>query len=186
MARHVGTVAGMARFDGWRLCPRCGGTLDLTALPTSVVCPECGFVAYANPNPSASALIEDESGRLLLGRRAYEPNAGLWDAIGGFIEEGEDPLEALRREVREETGLEIERGAFVGVWTDVYGDGPDAQSTLNLFWEARVTAGELRAADDVAELAWFARDELPARNEIAFEGVARAIETWRNRVSSGK
>jgi 8-oxo-dGTP diphosphatase len=171
----------MALFHGWRLCPRCGAELDLANAPARVECPACGFVAYSNPNPSASALIADDAGRLLLGRRAFEPNAGMWDSIGGFIEEGEDPLVALEREVLEETGLEVEPGAFVGVWTDVYGDGPDAQSTLNLFWEATVVGGDLRAADDVAELGWFARDELPARDEIAFEGVARAIETWRNR-----
>jgi ADP-ribose pyrophosphatase YjhB (NUDIX family) len=171
----------MARFHGWRLCPRCGAELDFAQVPARVSCPRCGFIEYANPSPSASALIVDGAGRLLLGRRAFEPNAGLWDAIGGFIEEGEDPFVALAREVREETGLEVEPGDFVGVWTDVYGDGPDAQSTLNLFWEARVVGGEPRPADDVAELAWFARDALPVRDEIAFEGVARAIEAWRDR-----
>jgi len=169
----------MARFHGWRLCPRCGAELDLAEAPARVSCPRCGFVGHANPSPSASALIVDGTGRLLLGRRAFEPHAGLWDAIGGFMEEGEEPFAALGREVREETGLDVEPGRFVGVWTDVYGDGPDAQSTLNLFWEARVVGGELRAADDVAELAWFARHELPPRDEIAFEGVARAIAAWQ-------
>jgi ADP-ribose pyrophosphatase YjhB (NUDIX family) len=165
----------MGVLDGWRLCPRCGSSLERE--PGSARCPACGLVAYANPAPTACALVADEAGRLLLARRAHEPFQGLWDTPGGFVEEGEHPLDALRRELREETGLEVEPGRFVGVWMDAYGDGPGAASTLNLYWEARVVGGELRPADDVAELAWFARDELSAV-ELAFATVGDALATW--------
>src|SRR5262245_32978855 len=107
----------MAKLHGWRFCPRCRAELDLGELPARVTCPACGRVVYANPSPSASALVVDARGRLLLGRRAHDPAAGLWDAIGGFVEEGEDPLDALRRETLEETGLEVEAGDLLGVWT---------------------------------------------------------------------
>jgi 8-oxo-dGTP diphosphatase len=164
---------------GWKLCPRCGARLDLAGLPALVRCPACEFVAYANPKPTASALVVDPSGRLLLARRAVEPFKGCWDTPGGFIEEGEHPLDALRRELLEETGLEIEPGEFHGVWLDVYGDAPDAQSTLNLFWEARVVSGAMRAADDVAELRWFDPDDLPPRAELAFTAFADVLAAWR-------
>ena len=59
-------------------------------------CHACGLQEYANPAPTASAVIEDGAGRLLLARRAGEPGKGLWDLVGGFIDEGEDPVEALR------------------------------------------------------------------------------------------
>jgi ADP-ribose pyrophosphatase YjhB (NUDIX family) len=167
----------MSLLDGWRHCPRCTTVLEQET--GRVRCPACGFVAYANPAATACALVTDDDGRLLLGRRADEPFNGLWDTPGGFVEEGEHPLDALRRELREETGLEVEPGGFVGVWMDLYGDGPGAASTLNLYWEARVLGGELRAADDVAELAWFAPSDLPARAELAFTTVVDALGAWR-------
>jgi ADP-ribose pyrophosphatase YjhB (NUDIX family) len=170
----------MGVLDGWRLCPRCGSALERE--PGSVRCPSCGFVAYANPAPTACALVVDETGRLLLARRAHEPFRGLWDTPGGFVEEGEHPLDALRRELREETGLAVEPGRFVGVWMDTYGDGPGAASTLNLYWEARVLGGELSPADDVAELAWFGRDEL-STVELAFTTVGDALRAWASDAS---
>jgi ADP-ribose pyrophosphatase YjhB (NUDIX family) len=169
----------MALLHGWRLCPRCGAGLDLTLSPARVTCAACGFVAYANPKPAANALVKDADGRVLLTRRACEPSLGLWDLPGGFIEEEEHPLDTLRRELLEETGLEIEPGRFAGLWVDRYGDGPDVESTLCLYWEARVVGGQPAPADDVSELAWFAADELPPEGELAFPSVADALAAWR-------
>jgi ADP-ribose pyrophosphatase YjhB (NUDIX family) len=125
-----------------------------------------------------SALIVDGERGVLLARRAYEPDAGLWDTPGGFLEEGEDPAGGLRRELLEETGLTIEIGDFVGMFTDRYGDGPGATAVLILMWEATITDGEPRAADDVSELRWFARDALPAENELAFRWLGPALRSW--------
>ena len=164
-------------LEGWKFCPRCGeemrrgqGRLD---------CPACGRVVYASSAPTACALCVNEAGRVLLARRAHEPDQGLWDVPGGFLEEGEHPLEALRRELLEETGLEVEPLEFLGVWMDRYGDGEEAQSTLNMYWAARLIGGEPRAADDVSELRWFAPDELPEVEELAFTNVARVLSAWR-------
>jgi ADP-ribose pyrophosphatase YjhB (NUDIX family) len=132
-------------------------------------------VCYAQSAPAASALVVDDAGRILLGRRAYEPDAGLWDLLGGFLEEGEPPLDGLHRELLEETALEVEAGPFLGAFVDTYGDGDGATSVLNLVWKARVVAGEPRPADDVSELRWFELDELPPPSELAFRWVARFL-----------
>ena len=169
----------MGRFDGWRFCPRCGASLATAR--GRVDCGACGFVAWANASVSASALIEDGDGRILLGRRAREPQPGLWDIPGGFLEEDEGPLVALVREVREETGLRVVPGEFVGCWLDTYAQpGAGQLSTLNLFWRVRfMDGGNPVAADDVAELAWFARGALPPRAELAFDCVAQALDAWK-------
>ena len=123
------------------------------------------------------------SGQLLV-RRAGDPYGGTWDLPGGFLEEAEHPLEALRRELREETGLDVEPAEFVGAWLDRYGDGPDTPTTLNLYWTARIVGGEPRAGDDAAELRWFPRDELPPDDEIGFPNVREVLRAWRERVGS--
>ena len=171
----------MAILHGWRFCPRC--TTSLEHGEGRVSCPACGFVHYANSAPCACALVEDH-GRLLLARRAVEPYLGFWDVPGGFLEEHEHPLDGLHRELREETGLQVEPTEFLGVWMDWYGTDPSANATLNIFWRARVTGGELRAADDVSELAWFPPDGLPPPDQLAFTLLPSVLAAWRARTDA--
>ena len=169
----------MGVLSAWRFCPRCSATVEHN--PGRAECPACGFAAYANPAPTASAVIVDGDGRALLSRRAYEPYRGLWDLPGGFLEEWEHPLECLRRELREETGLDVEPDEFLGFFVDRYGPETDARWTLNMYWTARAVGGELGPADDVSELAWFFPDELPPPEETAFRNVAHVLAEWRDR-----
>jgi 8-oxo-dGTP diphosphatase len=141
-------------------------------------CSACGFRAWASSKPTACAVVVDDEGRVLLARRAGAVYHGYWDLPGGFLEEGEHPLAALRRELREETGLDVEPDEFLGIWMDRYGDDENAHATLNLYWTAGVLSGEPQAADDVSELAWFRPDELPPAEAIAFH-VADVLRVWR-------
>jgi ADP-ribose pyrophosphatase YjhB (NUDIX family) len=173
----------MGLLHGWRVCPRCGAALEHDE--GCATCPSCSSVYYANAAPTASALVLDDESRLLLARRAVEPYAGMWDTVGGFLEETETPEDALVREVREETGLGVERGAYVGTFVDRYGEGEDVVTTLNLVFEADACGGSPTPADDVAELAWFPLGELPEAEEFAFHEVGRFVHEWaasRNRV----
>jgi ADP-ribose pyrophosphatase YjhB (NUDIX family) len=167
----------MGELAGWRFCPRCRE--ELRGDERRLECPACGFVAYPSSKPTASALCIDEHGRVLLVRRGVEPFEGRWDIPGGFLNEGEHPLDGLRRELREETGLEVEPLEFVGVWIDRYGGESTAEATLNLYWTARVVGGEPEPADDVSDIRWFAPDELPEPGELAFENVPKVLSAWR-------
>ncbi len=127
--------------------------------------------------------MSDDDGRVLLVRRRHEPFAGYWDLPGGFLDEGEHPLDGIRRELKEETGLDVAPGDFVGVWMDRYPYDGGASATLNLYWTARVVAGTPAPADDVTELGWFAPDALPPAAELAFH-IADVLPTWRRGVES--
>jgi ADP-ribose pyrophosphatase YjhB (NUDIX family) len=167
----------MSEHEGWRFCVRCAGEVEHEG--ERVRCPRCGFVHYANSEPTACALCVDDRGRVLLARRANEPFKGYWDLPGGFVEEGEHPLDAVRRELREETGLDVEPHEFVGVWVDRYPYATHEAATLNLYWTARVLRGSPAPADDVSELEWFTPDELPADAELAFH-IGDVLRTWRD------
>lgn len=169
-----GTPVGI--LQSWRHCPRCGE--DLEQGESRVSCQACGFVHYANSVPAVSAFVVDSERRLLLARRAHEPDAGLWDTPGGFLDEGEEPQAALARELREEAGVEVELESFVGMFLDRYGAGEEAPWVLNLVWETTIASGEPTPADDVAELRWFAHDDLPPDDEIAFRWLAGALRRW--------
>jgi ADP-ribose pyrophosphatase YjhB (NUDIX family) len=114
---------------------------------------------------------------VLLARRGVEPFLGLWDIPGGFVVPGETLEDAVRRELREEAGVEIEVGRLVATVPDVYGD--DGDPTINAFFECRLAAGEPRPDDDVAELRWFALRDLPPAEDRAFACVRTALAAWQ-------
>jgi len=120
----------------------------------------------------------DTNGQVILARHRF--GAPEWRFLGGFLSPRERLEDALAREVREETGLEVEPQRFLGIWMDRYGGDSTAEATLNLYWTARVVGGEAAPADDVSELRWFGRDELPAADELAFENVPLVLAAWRN------
>ena len=167
----------MGVLQGWRVCPRCGSDLEVEGGTAS--CEVCGSRFYASSFPTASGLLVDDAGRALLSRRGVDPRGGKWDIPGGFLEEGEHPLDGLRRELHEETGLDVEPVRYLGAFMDAYGEDERAIATLNLMWVVRANRGEPKAADDVDELRWFAPDELPARSELAFECIEQALDAWR-------
>jgi len=161
----------VGRLDEWRFCPHCSGPIEVDG--RHAVCSACGFQEWANAAPAVEALVV-RHGRVLLARRGVEPHAGKWDLPGGFLDEDEDPVDGLRRELREETGLAIEVGAFLGVSLEPYG----RWSVLILTWLATAPHGEPAAADDVAELAWFAPAQLPAAADFAFRSHVERLALW--------
>jgi ADP-ribose pyrophosphatase YjhB (NUDIX family) len=163
----------MGALDSWRFCPVCGEAI--AKIEDRAECPVCGYVGYANAVPGAEAVCFDERGRVLLGRRAFEPSKGLWDLPGGFLHENEHPLDALRREIREETALEIEPLDFLGFWLEPY----DGRIVLCLAWTASAT-GEARPGDDLGELRWFEPDDLPPPAELAFTHYPEVLSAARS------
>jgi ADP-ribose pyrophosphatase YjhB (NUDIX family) len=165
----------MAFLDGWRFCPRCGAGSRHHG--DHVECPDCGHVVWANSIPAVEVVIERE-GRILLARRGHEPAQGLWDLPGGFVAEGEAPLDALAREVREETALALADVELLGIWIEPDYDG---RAVFSVTYRASAAEGEAVAADDVAELRWVAPGELPPDEEFAFVHTLPALSAWRAR-----
>jgi 8-oxo-dGTP diphosphatase len=119
------------------------------------------------------AVVHDHSGRLLLIRRATEPGRGLWSIPGGRVLPGERDVDAVRREVREETGLLVEVGPLLG---SVLREAPGGAAFDIHDYSARVREGTLSAGDDAAEARWVTAAEY-ARLTIV-NGLTEALHGW--------
>lgn len=115
---------------------------------------------YAADMPEVAAVggIAIRDDRLLLVRRGRPPSAGCWSLPGGRVEAGESDAAALAREFREETGLEVEVGAFVG---EVLRPGPDGVVYRIRDYRVAAGTGVVRPGDDAADVAWVPLRELP-------------------------
>ncbi len=101
--------------------------------------------------------------RVLLERRGQPPGQGRWALPGGLIELGETAAAAVRREVREECGIEIEVGPLLGLFEPIQRDedGRVRSHYTILDFLAHYRSGELRAGDDAAEVRWVEPADLP-------------------------
>jgi 8-oxo-dGTP diphosphatase len=135
------------------------------------------------PAIGVGAVVFDGEGRVLLVRRGRPPKVGFWTVPGGRMEPGETLLECCRREVREETGLDIEPGPIVAV-ADRAAEG---YHYVIVDFAARLRGPESpdpRAATDAAEARWVERGELSGYPLV--EGLAAVIErAWQGFEAGG-
>jgi ADP-ribose pyrophosphatase YjhB (NUDIX family) len=156
-------------------CSRCGTELRFGAVPGEerhrLACPSCGFVAYVNPRLVVTTLPLTDHGELVLIRRGIEPGIGTWAQPGGFLEVDETVTEAARRETLEETGLIVDPGEIVGLYTRL------EAAVVVLAFEARIIGGEPRTSPESLEVATFAPAAIPW-DGIAFKTTYWAIVDW--------
>lgn len=111
-----------------------------------------------HPIPAVAAVIVRD-GEILLVKRGTEPSKGKWSVPGGSIEWGETLTDALKREINEETGLEIEIIRLIGV-SDLIVDSGPAYHYVLIDYLARPIGGNLRRGSDAAEVQWVPVDKL--------------------------
>jgi 8-oxo-dGTP diphosphatase len=143
--------------DKFKYCPLCGTQfrLEQIAQKTRPLCPNCGFVFYRNPFPTVSVLIINDT-KILLGKRSGDPGKGKWALPSGYIEFEDDFLTAAIREVKEETGLEVEIISILNVQSAFL---PPEYHFLGIYLLAQVTGGSLSPKDDLEDADWFSSSE---------------------------
>lgn len=148
----------------FRFCPACGSGLEEPDAEGGSSCPSCHRSWYRNAAPTAGCAIFRD-GKVLVVRRARAPERGRFDVPGGFLKFKEDPVTAVRREVQEELGIEVELSEkdFIQAVPHKYGD--EDEWVLALGFLARFVAGVPTPNDDVAEARWVSEDEV---DEIDF------------------
>src|SRR5215470_1156979 len=167
----------MDASDEPRFCAACGGAL-LRAQPDGDGamrwrCAACGRPTYRNPAVGVAVVLLDGA-TILLGRRARGPYQGRWCIPCGYVEWDEDLRDAARREMEEETGLQVELGDVVAVHSNFH---DRSKQTVGVWFRGRAIAGTLRAGDDLDRLAYFPLDAPP---HLAFPTDATVIATLRD------
>lgn len=156
-----------------RFCPLCGGALAREAVPPDQrehpVCAACRFVFYLNPKVVAGT-IPERDGRVLLTRRSINPGRGLWTFPGGFVDFGETVTDAAIRETWEETGLEVELGGLLNVYSF-------PGSPIIVVYRARVRGGTLTTCAENDRLEWVKAAEIPW-DTLAFPSTREALREW--------
>ena len=151
-------------------CSRCGSSLRFGLVEGEdrerLSCAECGHILYVNPRLVVTVLPITDAGEIILIRRGIEPGKGWWAQPGGFLEVDETVNQAAIRETLEETGLLVEPGELIGLYTRL------EAAVVTLAFEARIVGGTAAPTPEATEVRAFAPEEIP------WSGIAFATTTW--------
>ena len=150
-------------------CPDCGRPALKADSFKSFACDDCGFQFFINNAAAVMGLIRDDSNRLLVTRRKYDPARGSLDLPGGFADPGEGIEEALKRELKEELNLKVYDFSYLCSYPNTYTYGPVTYPITDMAFLCRVKSFDaIRANDDVADFMFIPVPELdPSRFGMA-------------------
>src|SRR4051794_8006649 len=161
--------------ESLNFCSRCGAGLAFGAVAGEdrdrLACTSCGHIAYVNPRLVVTTFPITDSGEIVLIRRGIEPGKGSWAQPGGFLEVDETVSEAAVRETLEETGLLVEPGILVGLYSRL------EAAVVVLVYEARIAGGTPRQTPEALEIAGYAPADIPWES-LAFKTTFWALRDW--------
>jgi mutator protein MutT len=166
-------------LDIFRFCPRCGSDRFGINDFKSKKCADCGFVYYFNPLAATVGIITNGKGEILVARRAKEPAKGTLDLPGGFCDSYETAEEGVIREIKEETGLNVESTRYLFTIPNIYHYSGMELHTMDMFFHCKVKDTErLIADDDVADLRWVEIEQLDAA-EFGLQSIRNSIQRFK-------
>ena len=161
-------------------CPRCAAPLPG---PVPTVCTGCGYQLFVNARPTVGLFVidgEPAEPRFLALRRAAAPATGRWETPGGFCDGWEHPTDAAVREAREELGVEITLGDYVGMYVGSYDFQGETLPVLDVFFLATVRDGTIRLdPGESSEMRWFSLVDPPP---LAFPTMDVAVRAAARRL----
>ncbi len=148
-------------YNHSRFCGCCGHKLMHSETQRAMLCTECGNVVFPRINPIIIVAVRDGDKLLVAkyNKSHFNTRNNNYVLLAGYVEIGESYEDTLRREVREETGLEVHNIRYAGSQPWPF----SATSVAGFYAEADSTLPLKRESDELAVLEWVSRDELPAR-----------------------
>ena len=142
-------------------CPQCGSENFEKTSQRSFCCADCDFEFFVNASAAVACFIVNERDEVLVVRRSREPMQGTLDLPGGFCDPDETVEQAVRREVKEETNLEVVQQEYLFSLPNRYHYSGLDIPTLDFFFRVRVKdVAQLCTADDAADGRWMPIREL--------------------------
>lgn len=168
IASGLGVPAWLAEHINF--CSRCGTRLRIGEVAGEdrerLACDACGYIAYVNPRLVVTAIPVTDAGEVVLLRRGIEPAYGSWAQPGGFLEVDETVNQAAIRETYEETGLIVEPGEIIGLYSRL------EAAVVAVVFEARIVGGIPRTSVEALEVKAFAPAAIP------WSGIELATSRW--------
>ena len=146
----------------FEFCPKCGSNSFFTSdKGRSFKCEECHFQYFINSSAAVACLIFNSMGELLLTRRAFEPNKGMLDLPGGFVDPMETAEEAATREIKEELNLDLSNLQYLVSFPNLYPYSNMVIPTVDLAFVCETDdISCLKPGDDVASVEFFPPGEV--------------------------
>ena len=154
--------------ENHRFCGRCGGKTKRSDTERCRTCPSCGHTSFPRISPAIIVAILKDNEILLAHNRRF--TAPLYSLIAGFVETGEDLKSTVKREVKEETGLEIANIRYFGSQCWPFPD------SLMVGFVADYLSGEVELEDELVDAGWFAKDSMPSIP--SYGTISRRIIDW--------
>ena len=137
-----------------RFCGACGGTTIKKTDEHAMVCTKCGHVSYPRLSPAVIVAVT-KGDRLLLARNKNFVT-GMYSVLAGFVEAGETLEECVRREIREEVGIEVKNIKYFGSQSWPF------PNSYMLAFTAEHESGEIQIDEnEIADARWFSVEEIP-------------------------
>ena len=158
----------------FQFCPVCGNRLDFSKLkalePSRLFCPSCDFVLYLDPKVVACSILEMD-GKIVLLRRAINPQKGKWVMPGGYVDRGEEVKAAALRETEEECGIKTRISMLLGVYSY------SGQVQVVIVYVTKYVSGNLISGDETLEARLFSENQIPWAN-LAFQSTVDALKDY--------
>ncbi len=144
------------------------------------------MIKHQSPAPTNGVILVNKKGDILLVRRAKNPKKGYWDLPGGFVETGESMEDSIKREIKEELGINVSRLQYLSSFPDKYFYNNVYEDVLGFVFVAHIdTEKGLKPADDVSACKFFPKEKIPFER-LAFPSLKRALKKYLNTSRSRK